>query len=366
MKLSRVDQYGRTVRLASARKAYASVAEDIKSDADVVSALGSLMESMAKIAEKNGSESVGPEEIQAAMERLADKGFNVEGSPEYFAANVEAIDQAMKTAGIWDSLGTGAQWMARQVGRGAEGLQQAPQALQRGWQAGQEALQKGWQTAKDVAGQVGQAPGQALEYVKQKAQDVDVKMFEDAKNQAIQSLQQARASFAAIRDVLDGRSNQINLPALRNFSTAMGALTNAATLLKSRMRPSVRPEQAGVPAGARSVSAPVAPAATPAAPAVAAETKKNVVKVSGWDPTPPRDDPPGQGPGTFKQRTVDFLQQFEEIGGPDVDEYIELMEWLSAEAAKRAKTAREVHRPEPADPLAHDGGGIRLPQDPVM
>lgn len=285
MKISRVDQYGSIIRLAEARKTYASVADEIKPDLDVVEAMGQLMDSMVKIAESRGEDTVGSEEIIVAMERLAEKGYRVDGSPLYFAANAEAMDDILKTAGIGDWAGNVASWMAGKAGQGAQALQQAPGAAQ-------QALQKGWQTAKDVAGKAVALPGQAvqqgLESVKQKAQDVQVGLFEKAKQQMAQSLQSARSSFNAIKDVLEGRNNRINLPALRQFSTAMAALMNAANTLNARTQASRRPEAAGTVPGGKSVSAPPA-AQVPAAGATAVPSaatgsaKSTMVRVAGWD-----------------------------------------------------------------------------------
>jgi len=281
MKLTRVSQYGKIICLAEARKAYASVADQIKPDSDVVEAMGQLMESMAKIAESRGEDSVGAEEIEVAMELLASRGYRVEGTPEYFAANAEAMDDLLKTAGLGDWAGNAASWMAGKTQQGAEALQQAPGAAA-------NALQKGWQTAKDIAGKAVALPGQALQKVKETAQDVQVGFFEKAKQQMAQSLQAARSSFRAVQDVLLGKNNRINLPALRQFSTAMAALMNAANTLNARTQASKRPEAAGTVPGGKSVSAPPAarvPGAGVAQPQPAAATaasKGTMVRVAGF------------------------------------------------------------------------------------
>jgi hypothetical protein len=332
MKLTRVDQFGKVVRLAEARKTYASVADQIKPDSEVVEALGQLMESMAKIAESRGEDSVGAEEITVAMERLASKGYRVEGSPEYFEANAKAIEEVLKTAGIGDWAGNAASWLAGKTQQGAEALQQAPGAAQ-------QALQKGWQTAKDLAGKAVALPGQGLQKVKEKAQDVQVRQFEKAKQQMIQSLQAARSSFAAVQDVLAGKSNKINLPALRKFSTAMAALLNAANTLNARTQASKRPEAVGTVPGGKSVSAPAAtPAAAPAAGSAVASSKKTNVRVAGFDIS----QPVPEGAGTLKDRVIALLNEAEEMGGPEGKEYIEEMKAIAAEATRRAENALDM------------------------
>jgi hypothetical protein len=265
MKLSRVDQYGRIVRLAEARKTFASVADQIKPELHVGEAMGQLMESMAKIAEANGKPVVA-EDVQIAMEHLASKGFNVDGSPEYFQANIDAIDEALKTAGI---LGDAAQWGAKQVGRGANWLQNAPG----------KAVQTVKDTVKDWAGKAVQAPGQLLQGVQDWSQNVQNNAVQKAQQQAQQSLQQARASFATVKDLLEGKQDNLDAVTLRQFATTMAALAQAAAAYAKS-----------------SQTSPNAPAATgKQAPATstpttdmqseigqAAESKKNMVRTAGF------------------------------------------------------------------------------------
>jgi hypothetical protein len=268
MKLSRVDQYGRIVRLAEARKTFASVADQIKPELHVGEAMGQLMESMAKIAEANGKPVVA-EDVQIAMEHLASKGFNVDGSPAYFQANIDAIDEALKTAGILGDVG---QWGAKQLGRGANWLQNAPG--------------KAVQTVKDLAGKAVGLPGQALQGVQNWSEGVQNKAVQQTQQQAQQSLQQARTSFEAVRDLLEGKHQNLDAVTLRQFAQAMGALANAATAwAKSSKTSPQAPAATKAPAPVAKPEAPAAPA-----PAVnmqsemgqAAESKKNMVRTAGF------------------------------------------------------------------------------------
>jgi len=279
MKLSRVDNYGRIVRLAEARKAYASVADQIKPEAHVGEAMGQLMESMAKIAEANGR-AVVAEDVQVAMEHLASKGFKVDGTPEYFQANIDAIDDALRTAGwLGDTVRNVGQWGAKQIGTGAEWMRNAPG--------------KAMQTVKDWAGKAIQAPGQMLQGVQNWSEGYQNKAVEQTKQQAAQSLQQARASFAAVKDLLEGKDENMDAVTLRQFAQAMAALATAATAWarSSKMSPNA-PAATKTPAAAPAATK--TPAAAPAAPAggvqpdmssemgQAAGRKGTVVKLAGF------------------------------------------------------------------------------------